>query len=145
IFGQSQSTPGLRYFPQITLDKGFYTASAKVNVENLSRPLAFYVLPNYRGTDVLQGGETGWRIITWTFEVTADQDTGTFYLLSRETSSTDYMLVEWIKLEKGHKATDWSPAPEDTQEQIDEAKQEAEEAKQTAQQAQTTADGKNSV
>src|SRR5690606_6412809 len=113
IFGQSPSTPGLRYGPQITLEKGFYTASAKVNVENLSKPLAFYVLPNYRGTDVLQGGETGWRIITWTFEVTADQDTGRFYLLSIGTSSTDYMLVEWIKLEKGNKATDWTPAPED--------------------------------
>src|SRR5690625_2589979 len=43
-----------------------------------------------------------------------------------------------IKLEKGNKATDWSPAPEDVQEQIDEAKQEAEEAK-------TTADGKNTI
>src|SRR5690606_37316986 len=47
--------------------------------------------------------------------------------------------------ERGNKATDWTPAPEDVQAEIDEAKQEAEEAKQTAQQAQTTADGKNSV
>src|SRR5690606_14534901 len=42
------------------------------------------------------------------------------------------------KIEKGHKATDWTPAPEDVQEQIEEAKQEA-------RQAQTTADGKNTV
>src|SRR5690606_27237251 len=42
------------------------------------------------------------------------------------------------KIEKGHKATDWTPAPEDVQEQIEEAKQEA-------RQAQTTADGKKTV
>src|SRR5690606_34836318 len=47
-------------------------------------------------------------------------------------------FIVWrAKAEFGNKATDWTPAPEDVQEQIDEAKQEAEEAKQTAQQAQT--------
>ena len=50
-----------------------------------------------------------------------------------------------LKLEKGNRATDWTRADEDVQEQIDEAKQEAEEAKQEAQNAMSTADGKNTV
>lgn len=55
------------------------------------------------------------------------------------------VLIRDPELREGNKTLGWTPAPEDVQEQIDEAKQEAEEAKQTAQQAQTTADGKNSV
>jgi phage minor structural protein len=43
-----------------------------------------------------------------------------------------------VKLEKGNKATDWTPAPEDVQAEIDEAKQDAQNAQQTA-------DGKNTV
>lgn len=40
----------------------------------------------------------------------------------------DRFTIENIKIEKGNKATDWTPAPEDTQEQITKAQQEAENA-----------------
>lgn len=75
------------------------------------------------------------------------QSDNNFYIQpNRSHYGLNYVMKIWdLMLEKGNKATDWSPAPEDIQEQIDEAKQEAEEAKQEAQQAQTTADGKNSV
>ncbi|WP_422632175.1 phage tail spike protein [Staphylococcus simulans] len=40
----------------------------------------------------------------------------------------DRFTIENIKIEKGNKATDWTPAPEDTQAQITKAQQEAENA-----------------
>ncbi|MFC2481388.1 MAG: hypothetical protein ACFNS7_01000 [Capnocytophaga granulosa] len=36
--------------------------------------------------------------------------------------------IEWIKLERGNKPTDWSPAPEDVENQIDQEKQNREQA-----------------
>jgi len=44
-----------------------------------------------------------------------------------------------IKLEKGNKATDWTPAPEDVQAEIDSAKQEALTAASNAQTSANTA------
>ena len=42
-------------------------------------------------------------------------------------SATSASTVEWIKLERGNQATDWSPAPEDlpTQKQVDDAQSKA--------------------
>src|SRR5690606_5383799 len=78
---------------------------------------------------------------------TASEGDARLYIYMGKSGKTNNnkAILRKAKLEKGNKATDWTPAPEDVQEQIDEAKQEAKEAKQEAQQAQTTADGKNSV
>lgn len=53
--------------------------------------------------------------------------------------------IKNVKLEKGNKATDWTPAPEDTESSISEAKTLANNAIATASTAQSTADGKNTV
>lgn len=43
-------------------------------------------------------------------------------------TSTATISIDWIKIEKGNKTTDWTPAPEDIQENISNSKQEAIEA-----------------
>ncbi|MEN2468252.1 hypothetical protein AAIB49_19920, partial [Ornithinibacillus sp. JPR2-1] len=87
--------------------------------------------------------EDEWTRVQTVFKFTRDFDD--ILLLVRIPSIDIPLDIKNIKIEKGNKATDWTPAPEDVQAEIDEAKQEAERAKQEAQQAKTTADGKNSV
>jgi len=53
-------------------------------------------------------------------------------------SKNGRVIISGWKLEKGNVATDWTPAPEDVQAAIDQAKRDAENA-------QSTADGKNTV
>lgn len=42
-----------------------------------------------------------------------------FYRLPNDGTVTDASTIHWIKVEKGTQATDWTPAPEDTQTAID--------------------------
>ncbi|MHB9289698.1 phage tail spike protein [Latilactobacillus curvatus] len=58
-----------------------------------------------------------WQRISATFTVLAD---GTIHpRIERTADNANTLLVAGFKLERGNKATDWSPAPEDTQKQID--------------------------
>ena len=57
-----------------------------------------------------------------------------FFLLSAGT----YQLAN-VKLERGNKATDWTPAPEDSEEAINSATQAAQDAQESANNAQNTA------
>lgn len=43
------------------------------------------------------------------------------FVYAMPSSATSTSVIEWIKLEYGNKATDWSPAPEDVQQNIDDA------------------------
>lgn len=43
------------------------------------------------------------------------------FVYAMESSGTSVSTIEWVKLEYGNKATDWSPAPEDVQQNIDDA------------------------
>ena len=58
-----------------------------------------------------------WEKYTLSFKNTYATYPFMFTLLTRQNTSTIY--VKKIKLEKGNKATDWSPAPEDVDEKID--------------------------
>ena len=49
-----------------------------------------------------------------------------FYRLPNNNTVTTDSTIHWAKLEKGDKSTDWSPAPEDVQEEIDNLKKEIE-------------------
>lgn len=52
------------------------------------------------------------RTFAWTNNNRTDLDTSVF-IYAMPNSVTAESTIEWIKLEKGNKATDWSPAPED--------------------------------
>lgn len=53
---------------------------------------------------------------TWKVGSTSNTYINIYQLTSSQTGSSS---IEWVKLEKGTKATDWTPAPEDTQSQIE--------------------------
>lgn len=67
-----------------------------------------------------------WKLYTSTFVVTKNEYQSKFTFLTRQDTATVYLKK--IKLEKGNKATDWTPAPEDIQNDIENGKQEAIEA-----------------
>lgn len=52
------------------------------------------------------------KTFNWTNGNRTDLDTSVF-IYAMPNSVTTESTIEWIKLEKGNKATDWSPAPED--------------------------------
>ena len=52
------------------------------------------------------------KTFSWTNNNRTDLDTSVF-IYAMPNSVTTESTIEWIKLEKGNKATDWTPAPED--------------------------------
>lgn len=62
-------------------------------------------------------------------------DNKTLWIWTYDGSITTESTIEWIKLEKGNKPTDWSPAPEDVESKIDNEKQTREQAIATAKNA----------
>ena len=71
-----------------------------------------------------------------TYTFTSDRVPSSFHVLIGLNGA---ITVSNLKLEKGNKATDWTPSPEDLEEGIDKAENLADEAKAAAQAAQTTA------
>lgn len=51
-----------------------------------------------------------------------------YYRLPNDNTVTENSTMHWVKIEKGNKATDWTPAPEDVQEGIDNAQDTADKA-----------------
>lgn len=110
-------------------------------------------------TDVLKldcyfGGETygtGWQYIPGngtytisnTFAMTANMvanDAELFIYVRADEDSVSIgdgtAVINWAKLEKGNKATDWSPAPEDTQGSLDDLNESLSQTNNSLQQAQ---------
>lgn len=77
----------------------------------------------YPGTKNLtvNAGEGTWEYVSWTLTFTNKVATATnlrFYVFTRD--MTGDLYFSHLKLEKGNRATDWTPAPEDTQATITE-------------------------
>ena len=66
---------------------------------------------------------TNWtRIsVTWELDSVGDINIAKRVLIRTDEATGGDFYVCGVKLEKGNKATDWTPAPEDTQDQIDQA------------------------
>lgn len=109
-----------------------YTISLNVTVEGATSPDAWVgvyakdeTLPFFSQSGVTDGTQT----ITKTITASADQVDNFEKVCvyhnnaAGNTTPTNGMkaTVNWIKFERGNKATDWSPAPEDVQEGIDNA------------------------
>lgn len=63
--------------------------------------------------------------LSFTLPLVSTTKTGTLWNLSFYTNNNgDRFTIENIKIEKGNKATDWTPAPEDVKADIDKAKEE---------------------
>lgn len=68
---------------------------------------------------------------------TGSRTNGSIYVYDR--SGTNAYTIRKLKIEKGNKATDWSPAPEDVENDISNAQDTANNAQDTANNAQTSA------
>jgi len=80
-------------------------------------------------------GYTG--VLTWTYTTTMDTYGFVLDFDTRNSTSGD-MALGRIKLERGNKSTDWTPAPEDAEAAIANAQE-------TATNALTSANGKNTI
>ncbi|WP_394868206.1 phage tail spike protein [Staphylococcus borealis] len=105
-----------------------YTITVKGNVENTDGGLAIlcdkgrYFIS--RNTDKIS--ENIYRV---TFEAVNDRYiTDNIRLYNFPNSTSISADIEWIKLEEGNKGTDWTPAPEDLQRQIQQSQKDAEES-----------------
>lgn len=100
-----------------------YTWSVNANFTNAAKVAMYFGGGSY-GTQWVAVPSDGTHTVSATFTATADmaaQTTAHIYVRdstdqsSAGTSSTD---LNWVKLELGNKATDWSPAPEDVDQNI---------------------------
>ena len=112
-----------------------YTMSGWVYTENIVKGETNFMLSYYidgfydkYGTSTWFGcgqkdlplNSNKWVYLTWTFTTDTRVSTATTlnaYLYARDFTGNVYFYN--LKLEKGNKATDWTPAPEDTQGQLD--------------------------
>lgn len=107
-----------------------YTVSGWVKVKNITfgstnPTLMFYVDGEYNnngnvtwygyGAKYFDRSVTEWQYVTWTFTTDNKLKTANscyFFVYCRDFTGDVFFYN--LKLEKGNKATDWSPAPEDT-------------------------------
>ena len=97
-------------------------------------------------------GSNGCELNEWyhvekvlTIPAQADEEVGSadniqFYNSNADVTATVTFKLRNVKLEYGNKATDWTPAPEDTDEKIDNAQTSADNAQNAADNAQSSAD-----
>ena len=81
----------------------------------------------------------GWTKASMTFKV-PNRPSGWFRVYALFRDCTGDLYFKNLKLERGNKATDWTPAPEDTDGKINNAQTAADNAQSTANGAQTAAD-----
>lgn len=65
---------------------------------------------SYKGSDGVYRRTIKWKV--------GSSSNTSLYLYAFPSSASAVSSIEWVKLEKGNKATDWTPAPEDVDESI---------------------------
>ena len=68
--------------------------------------------------DVLEASETAWTKYSRTFTYSSDKELSYVQFIIALGAKACGIRIKNVKLEKGNKATDWSPAPEDTTAEI---------------------------
>ena len=113
---------GLRILNLGISNSGFHVFSAKVkpsNVDSFNSPTWPTLRMQYAGSTPSQFYpdwkelEDGWYLLTGVTRIAPSRSTFYFYGWN-DLGKNENLEVEWFKLEKGTKATDWTPAPEDT-------------------------------
>lgn len=108
-----------------------YTISVCVTPAKNVTDIAPYVSGGFKNLAVIKTNGTEKQVITSTFTFkgyhedripTSPTDHYAkvgVYRFPDDGTVTSNTTIHWIKIEKGNKPTDWTPAPEDTQEQLD--------------------------
>ena len=114
-----------------------YSYSIRVKSDTEGEVIRFFVSSGYIQLCPSIKITTEWNIYKGTF-IMSNYDSGKtpsdnvshalLCIYDSANTSTATISIDWIKIEKGNKATDWTPAPEDIQENISNSKQEAIEA-----------------
>jgi hypothetical protein len=110
-FKQDTSTPGIKMVPRISLEAGTYTMSTRIRASCDNLLFTFF-----SGSAISPSFEhlaTSWQVIQRTVTIEEDADDAILYLLTNGQEIDSYWEIDWVKLEKGNTATDWTPAPED--------------------------------
>ncbi|WLR54829.1 phage tail spike protein [Mesobacillus subterraneus] len=88
------------------------------------------------------GGGLYQATFDWVVGSSANREVWIYTFLSTQSGTS---TIEWVKLEKGNVATDWTPAPEDVDKAISDVDTKATNAQTAANNAKSTADGKNTL
>ena len=101
-----------------------YTLSGWVLTENVVKGTTNSRLVFCTDTQEIDMPITGgsWSYISWVFTTPKDMTELRVYAYTRDMTGDVY--IRDLKLEKGNRATDWTPAPEDTENDIADAKNE---------------------
>lgn len=113
-----QGAQGILRLSNVITDNGYWTVSFEFRgSQNL--PIGFYVnVCDFKPTKVMTTGDNTWSKVSVTVNVTNYTNEMNNFV-KFQAIDWAYFYIRNIKVEKGTKATDWSPAPEDIQKNID--------------------------
>lgn len=126
-----------------------YTASVEVrinnNATNVDAGIYFEYPSNAKIINVGNIAPNVWKRLEFTSDKIVNPSAGILALMSGVGNPTTIIEYRNFKFERGSRATDWTPAPEDVQSQIDTANQSSANALAQAQNAYNTAQATASV
>ena len=126
---------GIYYFYTPVLQNTVYTAS--INIKNINGTIGFGIGGNEGWRDIIQASFTTNGVHTLTFKTTSSHSKIRFYVFSTHVNTT--CTLSEAKLELGNIATDWTPAPEDVDADINSVNNAASVAQDTANKAMNNA------
>ena len=129
------SAYGIYYFYTQVLQNTVYTAS--INIKNINGTIGFGIGGNNGWRDIVQASFTTNGVHTLTFKTTSSHSKIRFYVFSTHVNTT--CTLSEAKLELGNIATDWTPAPEDVDADINSVNNAASVAQDTANKAMNNA------
>ena len=129
------SAYGIYYFYTPVLQNTVYTAS--INIKNINGTIGFGIGGNEGWRDIIQTSFTTNGVHTLTFKTTSNHSKIRFYVFSVHVNTT--CTLSEAKLELGNIATDWTPAPEDVDADINSVNNAASVAQDTANKAMNNA------
>ena len=140
VGNQTSSTPGA--YTLVSVDEGSCTVSFWYKAIT-SGGAILSGIGLWNGTSIVINhncnitiSDTEWHYYSHTFELTSSQASSInrlyIFLHQANHAVTDGLYINRLKLEKGNRATDWSPAPEDVDADISTAQTSANNAQATA-------------
>lgn len=94
------------------------TYSLSAFVRSTTGGTTLYAFAPGNSKELTRNLSTEWQRVSHTFTITEDVVSPAYFVIPNGTNSTGSLQICGYKLEKGNKATDWTPAPEDVENRI---------------------------
>lgn len=94
------------------------TYSLSAFVRSTTGGTTLYAFAPGNSKELTRNLSTEWQRVSHTFAITEDVVSPAYFVIPNGTNSTGSLQICGYKLEKGNKATDWTPAPEDVENRI---------------------------